>query len=78
MIGISEVLMCLWVLSKIKSHYCALTQMTVIAIMNIIEFLLAPDLLLFGKLNIILAAVLIIVIFINEFMISKLNYKNIQ
>jgi hypothetical protein len=75
MIGISEVLMCIWVLSKIKSLYCALTQMIVIAAMNIIEFLLAPDLLLFGRINIILATVLILVIFLNEFVIGKEIYK---
>jgi hypothetical protein len=75
MIGISELLMCIWVSSKVKSRYCALTQMTVIATMNIIEFLLAPDLLLFGRINIILAAVLIVIIFLNEFVIGKEMYE---
>ena len=77
-IGISEILIFVWIISRIKPRLCALTQIIVIAAMNILEFLLVPDILLFGKLNIVLAAVLIVVIFINEFLISKSNYKNIQ
>ena len=77
-IGISEILIFVWIISRIKPRLCALTQIIAIAIMNIIEFTLVPDILLFGKLNIVLAAVLIVVIFINEFLISKSNYKNIQ
>lgn len=77
-IGVLEILMFVWIISRIKTKYCAFTQILVIAAMNIIEFILAPDLLLFGKLNIILAAVLIIIIFINEILISKSSYKNIS
>ncbi len=77
-IGVLEILMFVWIISRIKPKYCALSQITVIATMNIIEFILAPDLLLFGKINIVLAAVLIVIIFINEILISKSNYKNIQ
>jgi DoxX-like family len=77
-IGISEILMFVWIISRIKPRLCAITQIIVIATMNIVEFILVPDLLLFGKLNIVMAAVLIVAIFINEFLLSKPNYKNLQ
>jgi hypothetical protein len=76
-IGISEILMFVWIISGIKSHLCAITQILIIATMNIIEFILAPDLLLFGRVNIILATALIIAIFINEFVLTKSRYKKV-
>lgn len=75
-IGISEIFMSIWIISKIKSRFCALTQIVVIATMNIIEFILAPDLLLFGKFNSIVAIIFILIIFINEFFISNPEVKN--
>ena len=50
-IGVSEMLMALWILSRIRSRLCALAQIGLVAVMNSIEFVLAPDLLLFGRLN---------------------------
>lgn len=75
-IGVSEVLMAVWILSCIKPKWCALAQVFIIALMNIIEFVLAPDLLLFGHINAVVAAVFISIIYINIFIISKpkLNY----
>jgi uncharacterized membrane protein YphA (DoxX/SURF4 family) len=74
-IGISEVLMCIWVISGIRTRLCAITQILVVAAMNIIEFILVPDLLLFGRINIILATVLIAVIYINEFLLNRSRNK---
>src|SRR5258708_22694678 len=59
-IGFLEILMFAWVLSGIQSRTCALTQIVLVATMNIIEFILAPDLLLFGRINIIVACIFII------------------
>lgn len=70
-IGVAELLMFFWIISGKKSRLCALTQAVIIATMNIIEFILTPDLLLFGHLNIVLAAVLITVILINKFVLTK-------
>ena len=39
--------------------------------MNVIEFILAPDLLLFGRLNLLLAGLFILVIFLNEFTVGR-------
>lgn len=67
--------MFLWIISKIKHRQCSVIQIIIIATMNIIEFFYAPDLLLFGRANIIVALFLILIIFINEFVITESNYK---
>ncbi len=74
-IGILEILMSIWVLSNIKSRWCAITQIIIVAIMNSIEFFLVPEILLFGKSNAILAAILIVIIFLNEFVLNRANHK---
>ncbi len=70
-IGISEILMAIWILSKIKSRLCATTQIVIVAAMNTIEFFLAPDLLLFGKLNSLIALIFIGLVYYNEFALNK-------
>ena len=65
-IGCSEILMAVWVVSSIKSRWCTITQIALVATMNIIEFLLAPDLLLFGRFNIIVAAIFTALLILNE------------
>ncbi|HMG83844.1 MAG TPA: DoxX-like family protein [Ferruginibacter sp.] len=69
-IGFSEMLMAVWILSSIKPRFCALTQMIIIATMNTIEFFLARDLLLFGKLNALFAFLFIALILYNEFVLG--------
>jgi len=66
-IGISEVLMALWILSGIKSRLNALLQIAVIAVMNTLEYILVPGLLLWGRFNALFALLLILVIYYNEF-----------
>lgn len=74
MIGVLEILMAVWILLNIKTKLNAITQIIVIAVMNILEFKLAPDLLLWSRLNIVFAFMFIGLIYYNEF---KLN-KNLQ
>lgn len=71
LIGALEILMAAWILSGIKSRWCALTQAFVVALMNTIEFVLAPDLLLFGRINAVVAAFFIAVVLMNEFLLSQ-------
>jgi hypothetical protein len=71
MIGVSEILMFIWIISGIKPRLCAVTQILIIATMNTIEYILAPDLLLFGRANSILALTLLAAIGINEFILRK-------
>ncbi len=82
-IGIAEILMALWILSGIKKRWCALAQMIIIATMNTLEFILAPDLLLWGKYNSVFAASFILLIYVNEFhwrknLIQKSEHANLS
>ena len=70
-IGVSEILMVVWIISKIKGRFCAVFQMVIVGTMNVIEFNLAPDLLLFGRMNIIFASMFIVLIYVNEFIFGK-------
>ena len=74
-IGVLEMMMVLWIFSKIKVRWCALFQIIIVVTMNIIEFVLAPDLLLFGKINILVAAFFISVVFLNEFVLNNTRSK---
>jgi len=62
MIGISEVVMAAWILSGIRWKWSCAAQIMLVAVMNIIEFILAPDLLLFGRFNSLVALAYIIVV----------------
>jgi hypothetical protein len=66
-IGVLEILMSVWVLTRIKHRFCAITQMALVAVMNILEVTFARDLLLFGWGNVFFATVFIIIIFLNEY-----------
>lgn len=67
LIGLAEIAMCIWVLSGYKSRINALTQMLLVVTMNIIEFFLAPDLLLWGQANAFFAACFVCIVYANEF-----------
>ena len=71
LIGISEIGMGIWIVSRIQSKLNAVVQMTIIGSMNILEFILVPDLLLWGQMNIIFAFLLIGIIYYSEFILNK-------
>ncbi len=66
-IGLLEILMTIWILSGIKTRINAVVQIVIIFIMNSLEYTLAPDILLWGRLNSFFALLLIVVIYYNEF-----------
>lgn len=70
-IGVAEILMALWIISTFKIRLCAAFQIIVIATMNVIEFILVPDLLLWGKANALFASLLIIIIYYYAFILNK-------
>jgi len=70
-IGFAEIGMAIWILSGIRSRLNAIIQIIIIAIMNTLEFLLAPDLLLWGKANALFAFMFILLIFYKEFYLNK-------
>ena len=71
LIGLSEIIMAIWFLSKIKSKLNAVVQISVVATMNILEFILVPDLLLLGRLNSLFALLFIGLVYYNEFVLTK-------
>jgi uncharacterized membrane protein YphA (DoxX/SURF4 family) len=66
-IGLGEIGIALWVLSGFKSRLAAIVQILLVLTMNIIEYVMVPDLLLFGRINIVFALLFSIVIFLHEY-----------
>lgn len=75
LIGVAEVLMVIWILSGVKSGWNALAQILIIAMMNLLEFLLAPDLLLWGKANAVFALMFIGLVYYKEFILHKNHHQ---
>jgi uncharacterized membrane protein YphA (DoxX/SURF4 family) len=74
LIGLSEIVMAVWILSGFKKRFCVITQIIVIGTMNTLEYFLVPDLLLWGRLNSLYALLFILLIYFNEFIFNtKLN-----
>ena len=70
-IGVAEIIMAIWILSKIKTQLNAIAQVIVVATMNTLEFILVPDLLLWGRANAIFAFIFILLVYFNEFYLHK-------
>lgn len=70
-IGFSEIIMAIWVISQFKSRINAVAQIIIVALMNLLEFILVPELLLWGKLNSFFALLFIGVVYYNEFILKK-------
>lgn len=68
-IGILEILMFFWVLTGFKSRVCSIIQIIIVLTMNLIEFFVVPDLLLFGKLNLPVAFTFTGIVVIYEFIL---------
>jgi hypothetical protein len=69
-IGCAEIAMAVWIISRIQTKLNAIAQVIIIAAMNTIKFIMAPDLLLWGRWNAIFALLLIIIILYNEFYLN--------
>jgi hypothetical protein len=67
LIGFAEFGMAIWIITGITPRLNAIVQIIVIAIMNALEFILAPDLLLWGRFNALFAFLFILLIYYNEF-----------
>ena len=55
LIGAGEVLIAVWILTGIRWKWSCAFQILLVLTMNVIEFLLVPDLLLFGRFNLLVA-----------------------
>jgi DoxX-like family len=54
-IGAGEVVMALWILTGIRWKWSCAAQICTVLLMNVIEFFVVPDLLLFGRFNSLVA-----------------------
>ncbi|MFT4092652.1 MAG: DoxX-like family protein [Niabella sp.] len=70
-IGIGEVCMGIWIIQGDLPKLNALMQIIIIALYNILEYYMAPDLLLFGYYNYAVAAVFMLIIFYYGFILRK-------
>lgn len=70
-IGSFEIGMAVWFLSGLKSRLNAIVQIGIVVTMNILEFILVPDLLLWGKLNSMFAFIFILIVYYNQFQLNK-------
>lgn len=71
LIGIYEVLLAFWIVSFKWTRLCAWTQIGLVALMNAIEWVLAPDLLLFGHFNALNALLFMGIVYVNEFTLTS-------
>jgi hypothetical protein len=71
LIGLSEIGMAIWIISRRWTKLNAVLQILIIATMNVLEFSLVPDLLLWGKANALFAFMFILLIYYNEFNLNK-------
>ncbi|SDJ98717.1 DoxX-like family protein [Catalinimonas alkaloidigena] len=70
-IGFAEIGMALWVVSGIQRRVSAVTQIVLIGTMNLLEFFLAPDLLLWDRFNLIFALGFMGLIYYHTFQLRK-------
>ncbi|WP_409151247.1 DoxX-like family protein [Sphingobacterium sp. BS-2] len=76
-IGVGEMLMAIWIISRKFSRLSAITQILLIVTMNILEIILAPHLLLWGRLNIIFALCLAALVYYQGFVLEpRLERRN--
>lgn len=67
MIGFAEIAMAVWIVSGYWSRLNTIVQVMIIAAMNLMEFFLVPDLLLWGRFNLLFAFLFILLIGYNEY-----------
>ena len=70
LIGLAEIGMAGWVLSRIRPRWSAVVQMSVVAVMNVLEFFLVPELLLWGRMNAVFALLFIGLVYYHEFVLT--------
>lgn len=71
LIGLAEIIMAIWVWSRWQSRLNAILQIVVVITMNILEGLLVPELLLWGRWNVIFALFFTGIVYYKEFILSK-------
>ncbi|GAB3011824.1 hypothetical protein GCM10027051_13060 [Niabella terrae] len=70
-IGVGEICLAIWTLGGQWPRLNALAQVLVIAVFNILGYLMAPDLLLFGSFSYIVAFLFMLLVCYNGFLANK-------
>lgn len=71
LIGVGEIMLGIIILSRVMPRTTALTQILLVGTMNIMEFILVPDLLFWGKFNSLFAIGFILIVYYREFILRK-------
>lgn len=71
LIGLAELVMVVWIISGYRPRLCAVMQIMVVLMMNVLEIALVPQLLLFGPYNGLFALLFIGLVYINGFILPK-------
>ena len=66
-IGVAETLLAIWILSAKYREPTAVLQILLVISMNLLEFFMVPEKLLWGKLNLIFAILFSMVIYVHGF-----------
>ena len=77
LIGVAEIAMAVWILSGTRKRLNVIAQILIIAAMNSLEFFLVPDLLLWGRANAFFAFIFIVLIYYNEFQLTKKSTQQV-
>jgi uncharacterized membrane protein YkgB len=78
-IGILEILLAILVVSGILPKLCALAQIILVLLMNVIEITITPDLLLFGRWNIVPAFLFVSMVYYYQFIwLKKINTTHVS
>lgn len=70
-IGVLEILMAIWIGSGILGRFSAFMQIAIVLTMNLLEFFLVPELLLWGRLNLLFAILFSMLIYWNWLRVSQ-------
>ena len=57
LIGFGEAFLAIWILSKIYQRTNTIVQIALVMVMNILETLLVPEMLLWGRMNMVFAVI---------------------
>jgi len=71
LIGVGEIGLALWIWSGVRARCSAALQMLLVGTMNVMEFFLAPESLMWGKFNALFAAAFIALIWIVEWRLNR-------
>lgn len=71
LIGLAEIAMAIWILTGYKKRPNTIAQIILVMSMNILEFIMTQELLLWGRLNLLFASLFVFIVYYNQFILKK-------